>query len=50
MGVVTSLLYEAKDPSIIRMVSDNAFSNLYGLMMELANVYKCNRISYWSFS
>ncbi|ESW19549.1 hypothetical protein PHAVU_006G134600 [Phaseolus vulgaris] len=40
MGAVTSLLYGAEDPSIAGMVLDSAFSNLYGLMMELADVYK----------
>ncbi|XP_014623858.1 uncharacterized protein [Glycine max] len=40
MGAVTSLLYGAEDPSIAGMVLDSAFSNLYDLMMELADVYK----------
>ncbi|XP_014517638.1 uncharacterized protein LOC106775106 isoform X1 [Vigna radiata var. radiata] len=40
MGAVTSLLYGAEDPSIAGMVLDSAFSNLYGLMLELADVYK----------
>ncbi|XP_027363794.1 uncharacterized protein LOC113871133 isoform X2 [Abrus precatorius] len=40
MGAVTSLLYGAEDPSIAGMVLDSAFSNLYNLMMELADVYK----------
>ena len=35
-----SLLYGAEDPSIAGMVLDSAFSNLYGLMMELVDVYK----------
>ena len=35
-----SLLYGAEDPSIAGMVLDSAFSNLYDLMMELADVYK----------
>ncbi|KAE9599148.1 putative serine aminopeptidase, S33, alpha/Beta hydrolase [Lupinus albus] len=39
MGAVTSLLYGAEDPSIAGMVLDSAFSNLYDLMMELADVY-----------
>ena len=33
-----SLLYGAEDPSIAGMVLDSAFSNLYDLMMELADV------------
>ncbi|KAK7331199.1 hypothetical protein VNO77_25417 [Canavalia gladiata] len=40
MGAVTSLLYGAEDPSIAGMVLDSAFSNLYDLMLELADVYK----------
>ncbi|XP_073027892.1 uncharacterized protein [Primulina eburnea] len=40
MGAVTSLLYGAEDPSIAGMVLDSAFSNLFNLMMELADVYK----------
>ncbi|OIV89278.1 hypothetical protein TanjilG_23738 [Lupinus angustifolius] len=40
MGAVTSLLYGAEDPSIAGMILDSAFSNLYGLMMELVDVYK----------
>ncbi|KAK7303471.1 hypothetical protein RJT34_14378 [Clitoria ternatea] len=40
MGAVTSLLYGAEDPSISGMVLDSAFSNLYDLMMELADVYR----------
>ncbi|XP_022845215.1 uncharacterized protein LOC111368194 isoform X2 [Olea europaea var. sylvestris] len=40
MGAVTSLLYGAEDPSIAGMVLDSAFSNLFDLMMELADVYK----------
>ncbi|CAJ1962793.1 unnamed protein product [Sphenostylis stenocarpa] len=40
MGAVTSLLYGAEDSSVAGMVLDSAFSNLYGLMMELADVYK----------
>ncbi|XP_058761451.1 uncharacterized protein LOC131634845 [Vicia villosa] len=40
MGAVTCLLYGAEDPSIAGMVLDSAFSNLYGLMMELVDVYK----------
>ncbi|XP_074589519.1 uncharacterized protein LOC141845342 isoform X2 [Curcuma longa] len=40
MGAVTSLLYGAEDPSIAGMVLDSAFSNLFELMMELADVYK----------
>ncbi|XP_020100396.1 uncharacterized protein LOC109718539 isoform X2 [Ananas comosus] len=40
MGAVTSLLYGAEDPSIAGMVLDSAFSNLFGLMMELVDVYK----------
>ncbi|KMZ67579.1 hypothetical protein ZOSMA_262G00130 [Zostera marina] len=40
MGAVTSLLYGVEDPSIVGMVLDSAFSNLYSLMMELASVYK----------
>lgn len=35
-----SLLYGAEDPSIAGMVLDSAFSNLFGLMMELVDVYK----------
>ncbi|KAL5157837.1 hypothetical protein HKD37_15G042451 [Glycine soja] len=35
-----NLLYGAEDPSIAGMVLDSAFSNLYDLMMELADVYK----------
>ncbi|OIV96032.1 hypothetical protein TanjilG_27136 [Lupinus angustifolius] len=38
MGAVTSLLYGAEDPSIACMVLDSAFSNLYVLMMELADL------------
>ncbi|CAL0301066.1 unnamed protein product [Lupinus luteus] len=38
MGAVTSLLYGAEDPSIAGMVLDSAFSNLYVLMMELADL------------
>ncbi|KAL6604531.1 hypothetical protein ACP70R_042958 [Stipagrostis hirtigluma subsp. patula] len=34
------LLYGAEDPSISGMVLDSAFTNLYGLMMELVDVYK----------
>ncbi|KAK4439505.1 hypothetical protein Salat_0285400 [Sesamum alatum] len=40
MGAVTSLLYGAEDPSIAGMVLDSAFSNLFNLMLELADVYK----------
>nr|XP_051194301.1 uncharacterized protein LOC127307609 isoform X2 [Lolium perenne] len=40
MGAVTSLLYGAEDPSIAGMVLDSAFTNLYGLMLELVDVYK----------
>uniref|UniRef100_A0A0E0CHB8 Serine aminopeptidase S33 domain-containing protein n=1 Tax=Oryza meridionalis TaxID=40149 RepID=A0A0E0CHB8_9ORYZ len=40
MGAVTSLLYGAEDSSIAGMVLDSAFTNLYGLMMELVDVYK----------
>ncbi|KAL6888845.1 hypothetical protein ACP4OV_009871 [Aristida adscensionis] len=40
MGAVTSLLYGAEDPSISGMALDSAFTNLYGLMMELVDVYK----------
>ncbi|XP_031390961.1 uncharacterized protein LOC116203400 isoform X1 [Punica granatum] len=40
MGAVTSILYGAEDPSIAGMVLDSAFSNLFDLMMELADVYK----------
>ncbi|XP_051125525.1 uncharacterized protein LOC127247629 [Andrographis paniculata] len=40
MGAVTSLLYGAEDPSIAGMVLDSAFSNLFNLMLELAEVYK----------
>jgi hypothetical protein len=35
-----SLLYGAEDPSIAGMVLDSAFTNLYGLMLELVDVYK----------
>lgn len=35
-----SLLYGAEDPSIAGMVLDSAFSNLFNLMLELADVYK----------
>lgn len=35
-----SLLYGAEDPLITAMVLDSAFTNLYGLMMELVDVYK----------
>ncbi|KAE9594794.1 putative serine aminopeptidase, S33, alpha/Beta hydrolase [Lupinus albus] len=38
MGAVTSLLYGAEDPFIAGMVLDSAFSNLYVLMMELADL------------
>ncbi|KAK6123912.1 hypothetical protein DH2020_042355 [Rehmannia glutinosa] len=34
------LLYGAEDPSIAGMVLDSAFSNLFNLMLELADVYK----------
>uniref|UniRef100_A0A0E0JWW0 Alpha/beta-Hydrolases superfamily protein n=1 Tax=Oryza punctata TaxID=4537 RepID=A0A0E0JWW0_ORYPU len=34
------LLYGAEDSSIAGMVLDSAFTNLYGLMMELVDVYK----------
>ncbi|KAL8033101.1 hypothetical protein ABFX02_13G140300 [Erythranthe guttata] len=40
MGAVTSLLYGSEDPSIAGMVLDSAFSNLFNLMLELADVYK----------
>ncbi|XP_028063180.1 uncharacterized protein LOC114266467 [Camellia sinensis] len=40
MGAVISLLYGAEDPSIDGMVLDNAFSNLFDVVMELLNVYK----------
>ncbi|CAM0946292.1 unnamed protein product [Alopecurus aequalis] len=40
MGAVTSLLYGAEDPSLAGMVLDSAFTNLYGLMLELVDVYK----------
>ncbi|KAI4371601.1 hypothetical protein MLD38_009930 [Melastoma candidum] len=40
MGAVTCMLYGAEDPSIAGMVLDSAFSNLYDLMLELADVYK----------
>ncbi|KAK4792009.1 hypothetical protein SAY86_022444 [Trapa natans] len=40
MGAVTSILYGAEDPSIAGMVLDSAFSNLFDLMIELADVYK----------
>lgn len=40
MGAVTSILYGAEDPSIAGMVLDSAFSNLFDLMLELADVYK----------
>lgn len=40
MGAVTSILYGAEDPSIAGMVLDSAFSNLFELMLELADVYK----------
>lgn len=35
-----SLLYGAEDPSVAGMVLDSAFSNLFNLMLELADVYK----------
>ena len=35
-----SLLYGAEDPSIAGMVLDSGFTNLYGLMLELVDVYK----------
>ncbi|KAG5047045.1 hypothetical protein JHK86_016451 [Glycine max] len=40
MGVVTSLMYGAKDPSIAGMVLDSPFSDLVDLMMELVDTYK----------
>ncbi|KAH1247448.1 putative polygalacturonase [Glycine max] len=40
MGVVTSLIYGAKDPSIAGMVLDSPFSDLVDLMMELVDTYK----------
>ncbi|KAI4371195.1 hypothetical protein MLD38_019460 [Melastoma candidum] len=40
MGAVTCMLYGAEDPSIAGMVLDSAFSKLYDLMLELADVYK----------
>ena len=46
-----SLLYGAEDPSIAGMVLDSAFSNLFNLMLELADVYKIRlpKFTVWTF-
>jgi hypothetical protein len=38
--VLCSILYASEDPSIAGMVLDSPFSNLFNLMLELADVYK----------